>query len=213
MSFHSSYGMGRWMPAGAKRNYRNERPEVGSVVAYDRGAYLVTHIADAEPQEKDTPGNVPYVLTLRRLHGPASEYENDIQDRGVRIRGGAYRVWDTYEEGRVPLCSCCGHPWPCLNFDATVEAQKTAEVMDKKLAKAGVPGTCYACGEPITTRQVSVTYPEDNIELIGYPGPRFHTRQACAGGWYEYERKRQQVLPDVEPVYAPAQSATLWSDR
>lgn len=214
-----------WHPAGVNRWRSYGRPEVGEVVAFEMRAWVVTHAADAELEEEELARfamerwegdayqkRLPYMLTLRRLHGPKYEGENNVQEVGFRVPAFNRHAWEKYDESRVPLCSCCGHPWPCLNLDATVEAQKTAEVMDQKLAKAGVPGTCYACGEPITTRQGSVTYPEDNIELIGYPGPRFHTRQACAGGWYEYERKRQQVMPDAEPVYAPAQSTALWGD-
>jgi hypothetical protein len=213
VSFHSSYRFGRWMPAGVTRGYgRGPRPEVGETVAYDRGAYIVTHVADAElrDNEMSMTSALPYVLTLRRLHGPVSEYENDRQERGVRIARGSSTTFERYAEGRVPLCSCCGHPWPCLNLDAAEAAKQEAKIMGDKLAKAGIPGTCYSCGEPITTRQESVTYPEPNVELIGYPGPRFHTRQSCGGGWYEYERKRQRALVDVEPLHATYARNAVW---
>lgn len=181
---------------------------------YDHGAYLVTHVAPAELRDDEPAEHVyrdPYMMTIRRIHGPASEYENDLQERSLRIPPNTYLCWEPYDEGRVPLCSCCGHPWPCRVSDAKAISELQAEVLNAKMDRA-TPGCCYSCGEAISHRQGSVIYPEPNIELLGFPAPRFHTRKSCAGGMYEYEQKRAKALPEVEPLYGGTPSGSLWQE-
>jgi hypothetical protein len=195
--------MRQWDPLGVQRNYKSGPPAVGDVVAWDHCAYLVTHVAPSELRDDEPAERVyydPYMMTIQRIHGPAHEHENDMQERALRIPPNAYHAWQKYDEGRVPLCSCCGHPWPCRVATAKVISALQAEVLNKKMDRS-VPGVCYSCGEVITNRQGSVTYPEPNVELLGYPAPRFHTRNACAEGQYHYEQKRSKALPDVAPVY------------
>ncbi|MDQ5860691.1 MAG: hypothetical protein M3536_00310 [Actinomycetota bacterium] len=206
--------MSRWGALGAKRDYKAGPPNVGDVVAWDRCAYLVTHVADAELLDSERGGSLhrpPYMMTIQRIHGPANEHENDMQERALRIPLGTYHCWEVYDEGRVPLCSCCGHPWPCMITDAKYVAERQAEAFNAKLDRAA-PGQCYSCGEVITYRQGSVTYPEPNVELLGYPAPRFHTRKTCAEGMYHYDQKRAKALPDAPPINDRAPSGSLWGN-
>jgi hypothetical protein len=204
----------RWDPAGTKRNYKSGAPSVGDLVAWDGCAYLVTHVApsellDSEPREQVY--RDPYLMTIQRIHGPANEHENDMQERALRVPANAYHAWQSYEEGRVPLCSCCGHPWPCTVSEAKAMSERQAEVLNAKMDRA-TPGCCYSCGEVISHRQGSITYPEPNVELLGFPAPRFHTRKSCAEGLYYYEQKRAKALPDAAPVNHRSPSGALWQE-
>lgn len=198
---------GRWYPVGTADRYRAGRPEVGDVVAYDFRAWEVTHLriedfAEEEdlransyrPEYRDT--KRPYSISLRRLYGPTHPRENSRQEIALRVRAFAFGGLERYEEGRVPLCSCCGHPWPCRMTEAKRESEGQARLLDERMKRAGV-GICYSCGEPITSRQGSVTYPEGNVDLPGYPAPRFHTRQKCYAGRASYEGRRAKAYPDA----------------
>lgn len=213
-----------WYPLGVNRFRSYVRPAVGEVVALDMRAWTVAHVADAELQDEESTRlamegwkddayqrRLPYMITLHRMHGPKHDGENNVKEVGFRVPAFSHHAWEKYDEGRVPLCSCCGHPWPCMVTEAKKASEEQAALLNAKMDRAA-PGQCYSCGEVITHRQGSVTYPEPNIELLGYPAPRFHTRKSCADGWYSYERKRAKALPDAEPVYATPQSAALWSD-
>lgn len=201
--------MRQWIPAGIVK--QPGRPNVGDMVAYDRGAYIVSHVSDAEPTEDEARRlaiyspesqirHAPYRMTVDLVHGPHDpEFVNEFKQRGLRVPALSHHRWEIYVEGRVPLCSCCSYPWPCLITDAAAESQRAGEVMEKRMERAR-PGCCYSCGEVISHRQGSIRYPEGNVDLPGYPAPRFHTRNTCWEGRYEYELRRAKALPDVPPV-------------
>jgi len=202
--------MREWNPAGTVRQSIG-RPDVGDMVAYDRGAYIVSHVADAEPSEDEAKRlahyrlgtqaqNGPYSMTIDLVHGQHDPQRmNEFKQRALRVPALAHYRWRVYLEGRVPLCSCCGHPWPCLMTDAAAISKEAAELMERRMVRAQ-PGCCYSCGEVITQRQESIRYPEGNVDLPGYPAPRFHTRNSCWDGRYSYEKRRAKAIPDVAPV-------------
>lgn len=202
--------MNDWRPALLSTE-RKRRPEVGDVVALDYRAWAIVHMSDgamtseeiAALERRFKPGyrdqHKPYRVTLRRLHGPVHEVENDQLEVALSIEMGAWRTWEVYPEGRVPLCSCCSHPWPCLMVTSAAAAKQQGKLLDEKMAHAQ-PGCCYSCGELISDRQASVVYPEGNVELPGFPPPAFHLRKCCAGARYEYDKLRTKALPDAPTV-------------
>ena len=202
----------------------NRRPAEGEVVAYAWAAWEVTHVADAvstaEEDEKlraYTPGfragHGPYWVTLRRRHGPKSPQENDRGDTTLRVPAGSFYRWDKYRSGRVPLCSCCGDPWPCRANLAEEAAAAAAERADELGRRAEI-GACFGCGEPITTRQRVIRYPDaENVRALLADALVFHERESCRPHVVEYERERARCLPDAPPVVDFRSGALLrWND-
>lgn len=185
-----------WHPHGIPHIGRGDRPEVGAVVAYDRRAWEVRHVSDADPTPEEQKRlshyrqpyrdqASPYKVTLRRLHGAPHENENSAGDLGVRVRAAAYNPLPAYPNGRVPLCSCCGHPWPCLEADQQAQAAKELKRAEKALRL--LPGCCPACEEPVTSRQKSITFGGPNVQNPLAEGPTFHLRRKCYAAAADYE--------------------------
>lgn len=185
-----------WQPAHVT-HFRRGRPAVGDIVALDHRAWEVTHVVDADPtpheQERldlytlptGKDGLRPYRVTLRRLHGPPHEHENDHSEIAARVAANAFDPLPKYPHGRVPLCSCCGHPWPCLESDQQHQAEKELKEAEKALAL--LPGCCPACDEPVTSRQRSITFGGANIRNPLAEGPTFHLRRKCRHDAARYE--------------------------
>lgn len=203
--------MRRWNPEGVKRP--DGRPEVGTVVAHDRRAWQVMHVAVVDPEsdeERDLMRAVtapfrdrqmPYRITLRRLHGAKHERENSVGDVAFRVRAGSHypQPFPAYANGRVPLCSCCGHPWPCLEADQQAQAAKELKAAEREMSL--LPGCCPACREPVTSRQRSITFGGPNVRNPLAEGPTFHLRRRCWGeaaryeeAWFQAEPGRQRSL-------------------
>lgn len=188
---------GDWRPSGVAREYgRRGRPSVGDVVAYDRRAWEVTHVRvdDFEAGDQERLAGYrqqyrdemrPYHVSLRRIHGMRHERENSQQEIALRVAAFTYGGFDRYENERVPLCSCCGHPWPCLEADQQAQAAKEIQAADKELSR--MPGCCPACDEPITSRQRSITFGGPNVRNPLAEGPTFHLRGKCSGAAARYE--------------------------
>lgn len=187
----------RWYPSEVTGSYGIHRPEVGDVVAYDRRAWEVTHIspADPTPDEQDRLNAygephreklAPYRISLRRIHGPVHKNENSKQDIGLRVPVGSREAFPRYAHGRVPLCSCHGHPWPCLEADQHAESEEAMKRANHELNL--MPGCCPACQEPVTTRQRSITFPGPYVHNpLAEPNPAFHLRQKCHHAAARYE--------------------------
>jgi hypothetical protein len=186
-----------WRPEGvAARHYVRGRPDVGDVVALERRAWEVTHVSDVDltPEEQEalkgytTPYSdrlLPYRVSLRRLHGAPHAAENSRGDVAFRVPALAYGQLPRYRDGRVPLCSCHGHPWPCLEADQQRQAEKELKAAEKILAL--LPGTCPGCGEVVTSRQKSITFGGPNVRNPLAEGPTFHLRRKCYSAAAEYE--------------------------
>jgi hypothetical protein len=173
---------GRWSPLAARpRSVRDVAP--GELIAYDFSAWRALSVEPADEGE--------YRIEVERQHG-----DSDI-DRGAIVTRRFARV-DVYDSPRIPLCSCCDNPYPCRLQEAERIAAASGDLMRQRMQRAEIPGTCYACGEPITTKQGSITYPaaEGNVHLPGYPAPRFHTRNNCWEGRFIYARDRAAAMPD-----------------
>lgn len=188
---------GNWRPEGVAREYGRRRPNVGDLVAYDYRAWEVMHVRvedfEAEDEERmrhyrrpeDRDKMRPYSVTLRRIHGAPHERENSRQEIGLRIRAFTYDGFDRYENGRVPLCSCHGEPWPCAESDQQRQAAKELAKAERELDR--MPGCCPACDEPVTSRQKSITFGGPNVRNPLAEGPTYHLRRKCRSAAAAYE--------------------------
>lgn len=191
--------MSAWRPEGvADRFGGGKRPAVGDVVAYDRRAWEVRHVADADPTPEEAEKLAlyvepyrdtmrPYRMSLRRVYGERHERENSAGDIALRATVSSYNGLPVYPNGRVPLCSCHGHPWPCLEADQQAEAEKELKRAEKALRL--LPGCCPACEEPVTSRQRSITFGGPNVTNPLAEGPTFHLRRKCYSAAAVYEEK------------------------
>jgi hypothetical protein len=181
---------GQWHPLGAERGHVFGKPPVGRLLAYSHAVWRVVSVTDGpippDASEWDRP---PYAVDLDWVAGADPPWHSEHPDETVGTLDIPFRAsptWHVYPESdRWAACSCCGEPAPCRaemqdrQIDAGME--RVADLM------AIPPGACWACKEPITKRQDSVTYPGENYLLPGAPPPRFHTRQACIGSALRYE--------------------------
>jgi hypothetical protein len=205
----------KWIPAQSRAVY--ERPAVGSRVGWRYAVWQVTEVrvrsevdyTDADrqtltrllPQVREQ--RRPYTVVLRHERGPVlvdQQFLRTLHDGTatvhISIRAGGSPTWWVMAD-RYQTCSCHGHPWPCLDYDRDRLVEKAARQFDRDMLGAQ-PGWCAACGEPITRRQKSLTFPEPSLIVPGAPPPEFHTRRDCWYGAVEYERKlRIPTYPDA----------------
>ncbi len=189
---------------------RDRRPEPGEVFGIRYGAWRCIEVrvfTDADLTDDDrayilrfTPERReqarPYAVVLEHVSGP------NLIGRGRRrtVHLAGLRVtWMLLGE-RYAVCSCHGHPWPCQDADRDRVAAMQARVLEDKLAKA-IPGVCPSCGQPITSRQASVAYPGDNLDVPGGPEVRYHTRRGCWSDatayelrWIAADPRRERIL-------------------
>lgn len=189
---------GNWRPLGTAHEYGRRRPTIGSLVAFAHSAWEVTHLrpgdfgpddqsrlAGYRPDYRD--GMRPYSVTLRRVHGPRHEHENSRQEMGLGVRAFAYGGLDRYEDGRVPLCSCHSHPWPCAESEQ--QKQAAAEIAAAEKVLNLLPGCCPACSEVVTSRQRSITFGGPNVSNPFAEGPTYHLRRKCWRSAAAYEER------------------------
>lgn len=190
-------------------------PEPGQLIVHTRTrkAWRVISIDDIHPANWTQPTHgvwesegQPDPLTWpgrerRILVEPPRNPQPDGKDRrGIRV----HPWWRDGEEWRpltdpYPVCPDCALVWPCPCDDRNkVTAQAMAE-LDR--LGAIMPGCCWHCAEPITSRQDAVTYPGDNLDLPGGHPVRFHTRRGCAHAakayelrWIDADPRRERVL-------------------
>lgn len=189
----------QWRPEGVERSGpigRRRRVSVGDVVAVERRAWEVTHVRVEDPTTEEElrlrayvapyrEERLPYSVTLRRLHGPKHENENSRAEVGFRVGVWWEQPLPRYVDGRVPLCSCCGHPWPCLIADQERLAAKELQTAERQMRL--MPGCCPACEEPVTLRQKSITFGGPNVRNPLAEGPTFHLRRQCRHAAAQYE--------------------------
>ncbi|MEV5211365.1 hypothetical protein AB0K35_28215 [Micromonospora sp. NPDC053740] len=209
-------------------SYGCTHPEAGDLVAWRYAAWLVHEIrsyldvdlTDKQREKLDASvanltgekralalsRNRPFHIVLRHQAGPLIIKSGE--ERGfIRLHDGTREVsftsWPRQTQWhRLPdpyqACSCHGHPWPCQDRDRMVLTQHQMRKMDRLMATAQ-PGVCAHCLEPITTRQKTVTFPEESRFVPGAPGPTFHAGRAASWqGAEEYERAGRLVdNPDV----------------
>ncbi|WP_327591262.1 hypothetical protein OHA25_61125 (plasmid) [Nonomuraea sp. NBC_00507] len=201
----------RWYPVRTSTEY--PRPEPGQLIALRHAVWRVEKVQDLPLSDTDRDkwldAGMPNIATWRRrpyrvraqwVAGAKPEWLTAAQTSAqMDIPADTYMTWHVYEGGRWPQCSCCGEPMPC--WAELEDEQITASLNRVAKMEAIPPGACWACAEPITTRQKSITYPGDNLDLPGGQEPRFHIRSRCRSfaeryeeQWLAADPRRQRLL-------------------
>ena len=197
----------RWYPL---RTSNKPHPKPGQLIAHKHAVWRVDKVQDAPLSDADrdkwleagmpdlsTWAGRPYRVDVDWVAGAKPDWLTPTETGGkMNIPAGTYMDWQVYEGNRWPQCSCCGEPMPCR---AELEDHQVITSLDRVAKMEAIPpGACWACAGPITTRQKSVTYPGDNIDLPGGQQPRFHTRASCRSTAERYEERWLAVDPRRE---------------
>lgn len=199
-----------WYPLNARRHYR--RPEPGQLIAQHHVVWRVVRVDDVPLTEDDrqvwmdsgmpdmgTWRKRPYKLSVEWVGGVKPAWVEKHGTQGsLDVRAGARLSWFIYPAERWPQCSCCGEPMPCR---AELADRQVTESLERVEQMEAIPSdACWACSEPITTRQKSVTYPGENLDLPGGQQPHFHMRRQCRGLAFKYEERWLAVDPRRERI-------------
>lgn len=201
-----------WYPSLTQNHYG--LPEPGQVIAYRHAVWKVAQVTNLALSDDDrdlwlkrgmpdleTWGGRPCKVSVEWLGGTKPAWFDEvgeIRTGSVTLPAEAHMTWHVYDDGRWPQCSCCGEPMPCR---AALEDEQVNSSLDRIADFEAIPpGACWACSEPITARQKSVTYPGDNIDLPGGQQPAFHLRMKCRGSAESYERKWVAADPRRERI-------------
>jgi len=178
----------------APRNYSERLPAIGSLVAYDFQPHRVlshdpVHNANWTEQERDAWMQAgmpdPWPLAPVRV---AVENLTTGKRYGFRIPPVHFLPygWLPALPEHYAVCWQCGDLAPCREVEAQGEAEREMVVFDK-LANV-MPGCCWSCSEPITSRQHATTFAGPNLLLPTAPAdPSFHLRRDCRSGAAKYE--------------------------
>ena len=211
----------RWFPL---RTRGKDRPETGELIAHKHAVWRVVRVEDLplSDADRDVWLNAgmpdpeiwlarPYRITLDWVAGAKPPWAKDGDDRKrgtISVPARAHPWWHVYTSERWPQCSCCGEPMPCR---AELEDEQVATSLDRVAKMEAIPpGACWACAEPISTRQKAVTYPGDNLNLPGAHAPSFHTRSNCLPAAHAYEERWVAADPRRERILTwPACNGSL----
>lgn len=183
--------------------------EVGALVAYEWAAYVVV---DKRPlPEEQWPANW---IENRQANRQAWAYETQAwaitlrpqanvikMDKRADVRRACLRrsYWRVLPE-HYSVCAKCGDLQPCRE---EVQAAQAARAM-KEMVRFEMAGICPACQKPVSSRQRSLTFP-DNLFVPAGPPVTYHVgRRECVGHARVYERlwveadpaRRRASLPE-----------------
>jgi len=108
----------------------------------------------------------------------------------VKIRSWRYWGREAYAlPEHYPVCRDCGEPWPCPELEITQEIERESAKVER-LEKI-LPGCCWSCGDPVTSKQASIRFDGDNLLLPGASPPVFHLRRKgqCRSDAASYEKR------------------------
>jgi hypothetical protein len=196
-----------WTPLGARRPDTYRHPAPGDLIGYEHAVWKITAVTFLQLSDDDrdiwtshgkpdlaTWRRRPYRVNLQHIAGAQPDWLHLGDPRpaaavvDIRAAMTTAVTWHIYPpSGRWPMCSCCLEPMPCRS---DVQDAEIAAGMNRiEILVARQPGNCWACTEPITHRQKSITYPGDNLDLPGGPEVRYHTRTACIDAAERYEER------------------------
>lgn len=194
-----------WTPAvptvGLPSPHR--RPEVGTLVALGRKPYRVVSVTDVAPAFWDD-----HAAEMWRGRGmpdpwPSAPFHVEVSDPSQGDQLGRITVQPWHYDALCSLpehyavCSRCGELAPCREITAQRAAIPVMQRLDR-LAST-LPGCCWGCREPVTSRQESVTFPFENAWLPTAPPPTFHLRRQCRAQAAAYERDWVAVDSETRP--------------
>lgn len=168
----------------ARRRYG--RPVPGDIVRIDYHAWHVEAVEDLDVESEDG-FTKPYRVEVLPLSGPA-----ELVPHVADVR--KYTSWEVVGE-HYALCHQCGEVPPCRESERAEFARREAAKADAMMQV--LSGCCPACGEPITTRQKTITFDGPNALNPLDPAPRvvFHARRPCRQRAAEYEGRWVRADP------------------
>jgi len=189
-------GSGSYYWCGAGTLWTHTAPAPGTLIAHEHAVWRVVEITDL-PREKWTERELetrahgdtgPMVVILRPV--PIGRRRR-ARDHDMHYRWPSHIGWDVYPDEHYPVCSACGEPTPCREKIGQRIGAREMERMERY----EVAGVCPACQEPVTSRQRSLTFP-DNVEFPGGPPVTFHRRKRCL--YYAADYETAWVAADPE---------------
>jgi hypothetical protein len=143
---------------------------------------------------------LPEAWSLRPVHVTVQAAKGDRRVR-LRFQPYAFARSSVYViPAHHPVCAACGELYPCRHL----EIDEAAEAGLAKLAEmeSVLPGCCWHCREPVTSRQKQISFPGENLLLPGGPPPVFHLRDGkpyCGSAALVYERRWIRANPEQLP--------------
>lgn len=118
----------------------------------------------------------------------------------VEIRPLEHKSWWHALPEHYAVCAVCGELAPCKEITAEAAAKIVMQKFDR-LANV-LPGCCWSCSEPVTSRQASRVFLGPNVWMpIAGSDPAFHLRRRCVGAaacyeddWVKAEPSRERSL-------------------
>lgn len=195
---------GRHNRADFERRQREQNPQLrpGMVVILSRAPYRIVEIRekpdDLWPEKYEaawkaefdewarTPTDKPAPQRSTWRHRPVNVVV--VPDGGGTEEhrvGPASYVFDVLPE-HYAVCVRCGELPPCREEEVDREVDKQVAKSDRLMSIQ--PGACMGCGETISSRQKTVSFPGPNLWRpdLADGTVRFHARSECSHWVYAY---------------------------
>lgn len=155
---------------------------IGQLLPFRHSMWRIRSITDRDPK---------WLLELEHIRGPLEAL--GIKTRTLALGETVIHIGVNKERLQAmtepfPVCSCHGHPWPCTVMRDAKNAERATERW-MKLYDLSAASVCNSCGEAITSRQRSITFPEPWLQLADAPPPEYHTRINC---WLAAQRYEEE---------------------
>jgi hypothetical protein len=177
----------RWHPLGADGKYKLEP---GDILAWEHAVYRV-QLVESRPTDHDE--NCPVRVIMRPIEITGDDVRDRDHDRALKAPEHYY--WQVYPTEHYPICVKCQEPLPCREQMIEQVAAASAEDFERY----STPGVCPACDKPVSSRQKSISWP-DNVVVPFGPPVTFHLRNECRWDAIRYEKRWHAGDPEHRPV-------------
>lgn len=202
MKFLRRPRVGEWVPAISQTEYTRTL-EVGLLVGIQRKVWRIVDVKPLSPGNWSERAAEEWV----KAGSPDPWERTPVMVLAVPVGGGkrggiTIEPWDYAPSWNVvpehfAVCSQCGEPAPCAEYEGEVEA---VYEMGKMAERMAVPdGWCPGCSQPISSRQKVHWFPGPNLlNLLAADGVAFHQRRECRWSAAEYEGRWVAADPTRE---------------
>lgn len=187
----------RWQPAITDGLALTRLPAVGALIATTRTRKPVRVVmvdivdsADWTDEERDAwqRAGMPDPWDRRPVRVRVAPVDGSAEF-GYRVQPWHWASWWAPLPEHYAVCSACGELAPCQHLTAEWAAVAAVTAQDKQDVRL-LPGCCPGCGEPITSRQHSVTFAGPNLlSPLAHDDPTFHLRRRCVTSAAHYEER------------------------
>lgn len=201
-----------WQPQGGERRHWRDL-KAGDLIAAERQVWCVREVRPVPVIDWDEHDR-EYYAAHGRHRGAAPISEEDWVLRPlyliiVPVAGGKRRHVKARPYAHAlayvlsphyPVCRECGEVYPCRHLEIDAEAKKQMARVTK--LESILPGCCWCCGKPVTSKQKSIVFEGENLLLPGAPPPVFHMRGGkpyCSSAAIDYEKKWVKADPARHP--------------